>query len=155
MAGAVCMALSARDVAISTMFGGLGQFGLVLFKALSRRGFKNDQISSRHYQQYIPISVLGISATDYPALSLKAWTNRIVTSVLNACMQDACSRFETTERFVLAASACQKLDEWQLCVELGKRYLGQAEANHMWNLSMECLWHEIQSDFVWFSLLSH
>ena len=96
---------------------------------------------ARHYQQFIPVSVLGISATDYLELKLKAWTNRVVISFLNVCMQDASSRLvpegQVPERFALAAAACQKLDEWQLCVEMCKRYLTQEEAEYMWNLSLQ------------------
>ena len=94
----------------------------------------------RHYQQYIPIQVLGISSNDYPELKLKAWTNRVMTSFLATCLEQACLKFDEgarPDRLVLASAVCKKLSQWLLEVEVCPRHLTQHQADHLYNLAFE------------------
>ena len=96
----------------------------------------------RHYQQYIPVQVLGISKTDYPELKLKAWTNRVMTAYLAVAMKQQALQMnqgERPSRFVLGAAVCKKLSQWLLQVEMCPRKLTQEQANHMNTLAFEYL----------------
>ena len=96
-------------------------------------------VHSRHYQQHIPITVLGISKSDYPELKLKAWTNRVMTAFLATCMEDGCRKANPTPRFVLASGVMRKLSQWLLEVEMCPRYLSRQQAQYMYDLAIEYL----------------
>jgi hypothetical protein len=100
----------------------------------------NDLSQTRHYQHSFPVSLLGISSRDYPELKLKAYTNRVMTSFLAVCLQEACNKFEESERpprLVLACASMQKLNEWLLRIEMTQRYMTQKEADDIYNLCFE------------------
>ena len=102
----------------------------------------NDLSQTRHYQHSFPVSLLGISSRDYPELKLKAYTNRVMTSFLAVCLQEACNKFEESERpprLVLACASMQKLNEWLLRIEMTQRYMTQKEADDIYNLCFEWL----------------
>ncbi len=113
----------------------------------------------RHYQQHIPVAVLGISRVDYPELKLKAWTNRVMTAFLAVCLQEACTKYSDPipGRLALACAAVQKLSEWLLLLEMTKRYMSQTEADNIYKLANEwlsitslflMLWYASQTKFI-------
>ncbi len=83
--------------------------------------------------------MLGISSKDYPELKLKAWTNRVMTAFLVACMEQACLQRNSHERLVLACAVVQKLSKWLLQVEICPRYLTTEQATYMNALANEQL----------------
>ena len=113
-----------------------------------------DDDKIRHYQQHIPVTVLGISNKDYPELKLKAWTNRIMSSFLAACLEQACAGFAVDAvppRLALAAATMKKLSQWLLAVERAPRYLSQQEADHMNNLGNEWLGKSLYCTYPFYS----
>ena len=91
----------------------------------------------RHYQSFIPVSVVVAKVGDYPELPLKAWTSRVVTSFVCVALQDASKRFANDERkheLALAMPAKTNLSEWLLAIEQCPRYMSleQADNVHRW-----------------------
>lgn len=74
----------------------------------------------RHYQPYIPVSVMAVKPGEYPEMRLKAWTSRLLTAFLAVCLSDLCQQLPPHERdqeLVLAAAVLAKMSEWMLAVE--------------------------------------
>ena len=94
----------------------------------------------RHYQPFIPVSVLAVKAGDYPELRLKAWTSRVLTTFLSVCLQDLCKRVpndKMDDELMLATVAMTKLSDWLLKLEMTPRYMTRVQANDLDRLAWE------------------
>ena len=96
----------------------------------------------RHYQPFIPVSVIVAKAGEYPELRLKAWTSRVVTSFLCVALQDVSTQFTNEERnqeLALATAATTKLSEWLLAIERCPRFMSVEQADNLHRLAWEFL----------------
>lgn len=103
----------------------------------------------RHYQPYIPVTVMAVKAGEYPELRLKAWTSRVLTSFLAVCMKDLNERLAGQDEEVsMGAAAMVKLSDWMLSVERSPRLLSEDQANDLHLKS----WRFLSSIFEFFQL---
>lgn len=102
--------------------------------------FKIEMIAWRHYQPFIPVTVLAVKPGEYPELRLKAWTSRILTTFLSICLQDLFNRLpndRVDQELMLATVSLTKLSDWMLQLERTPRYMTQEQANQLENLSWQ------------------
>lgn len=96
----------------------------------------------RHYQPFIPVTVLAVKPGEYPELRLKAFTSRVMTTFLSVCLQDLYSHVpndQVDRELLLATVAVAKLSNWMLQLERTPRYMTRQQAIDLHDLSWEFL----------------
>lgn len=94
--------------------------------------------SIRHYQPFIPVSVLVVKDGEYPELRLKAYTSRVLTTFLALCLRDLCTSNDVEDKeLMMATVSMTKLSDWMLQLERTPRYMTRAHANQLEALSWE------------------
>ena len=141
----ICQWVNACGIHLLSKFGYLGDVNDGLQQHLTNLTGRLNQWCAlnriRHYQPYIPLSVIAVKPGDYPELRLKAWTSRLITAFLSVALQDLCNN-ENDQRdpeLALATVATSKLAEWMLWIENCPRYMSQDQASTATRLSQEIL----------------
>lgn len=96
----------------------------------------------RHYQPFIPVSVMQVKAGDYPEMRLKAWTSRVLTTFLSVCLQDLSNTApndQVDQELMLATVSLTKLSDWMLQIERTPRYMTRDHSNKLEELSWQSL----------------